>query len=1027
MKKRLIVIFTLALFALCSAFYTEAYAQTRLTGTVTDIAGQPLPGATVLVKGTTNTGTATDMDGNFALTVPSDATLTVSYIGFLPKDVVVGNQTNITIQLQEDAVALEDVVVIGYGVQRKSDVTGAIAQVKSSDLENRTATDIAQAMQGKAAGVQIVNTSGAPGSSSSIQIRGYSSNSKTSPLIIVDGLKVRNFNYLDPENIESMEVLKDAASAAIYGIEAGNGVILITTKSGSSSKTKGDGRIFYNFQQTFQEVAKDPDLMNAKEYMEYQILSGACNQDSFSTYDGVTDTYWPDYMFERGKMQRHTVGFQGGNERGNLYVSLTSMDNNGIITGDKDIYKRLTGQVNADYKIKSWAQIGITTSFEKSASRTVTENVSANTTVMGSILTYDPTVPYVYNDNNMPDYVRNWVNQGMPIPTDKDGNVYGISPFSGNSLIWHPAVMRDRTDSDNKGFNVRGTAYLNLTPIKGFTFTSRLGYRAGYSTSSAYNYEMFVNSTASQNFSITGRSTTNLYYQWENFANYAFNLGKNAFTAMAGMSFENTNSDFVNGSANQLSNYSPSFRYLSNSVNTSNMSLSGIPSESASLSYFGRVGWSYDNRYNVQASFRADAYDTSKLDKDHRWGYFPSVSVGWNISNEKFMKDITDGGILTSLKLRGSWGVNGNVNALGSYQYATTLSSSVRYGYDFTDTMIIGVSPSSVLPNPEIKWETSRQVDVGLDARFFNDRLSMGIDWYNKNTVDLLTSTTAPGNTGASTVYVNAGKVNNKGLEVELGWKDNIGDFSYSVNGNIATIKNLVVEGTSKDRVPGSAVWGASDVTYFEEGYPLWYLRTYVVDHIDQQTGAVVYKDFDGNGIINAEDREMTGSGIPDFTYGLTINLNYKGFDLTVYGAGVQGVEKLFALNRNDFAQTNLLREFYTNCWKSPSSTGYKYAKPDFTDTYCKVSDARVYDASFFKIKQIQLGYNVPGKLLKKIKLSQLRVYASMDDWFTFTKYPGLDPETSAMHGASSGAGMAIDFGSYPISKKVVFGVNVSF
>ena len=1005
-----------------------SYAQNRtIRGTVVDTGGEPVIGAAVTVVGNTRIGAATDLNGAFSLNVPAGATISVESIGYKTQTFAVGNQSVFNVVLEEDTEMLEETVVIGYGVQKKSDVTGAIASLKSDDLMNRSSTDAIQAMQGKAAGVQIVNSSGAPGATSNIQIRGYSSNSKTTPLMIVDGLKVRSIDYLDPENIASMEILKDAASAAIYGVEAGNGVILITTKSGSGMQ--GTGRVFYNFQHTVQNIARTLDVMNAKDWMAYMKLAGAATDETLD-YDGHTDMFWPDYMFETGHMERHTVGFQGGNDRGNLYVSLTSLRNNGIITGDKDVYNRLTGQINADYKINKWLQVGVTTSLVKNTSRSVSESTAPGTNLMGSILTYDPITPWSYPDSAVPERIRLWEAQGLELPKDPaTGQYYGASVFAGNSLIWHPAVMRDRTDSETNGFNINGTAFVNLTPIKGLTVTSRLGYRAGYTVSHAYNPKIFVNPTENQSFSINARSTTTLYYQWENFANYNFTIaGKHNFNVMAGMSFQKNTSDYVYGNATELTSYAPNFRYLNNAVNNPQMSIQGQPSESANMSYYGRIGWSYGNRYNIQANFRADAYDTSKLDKNHRWGYFPSVSAGWTLSNEPFMAGFKSATGITFLKIRASWGINGNVNALGSYQYSSTLSVGGRAGgYNLGSAYIDAVAPSSVLPNPNISWETSHQTDIGFDLRAFRDRFTLGFDWYNKDTHDLLTSTSAPANTGATTVYVNAGQVNNHGIEIEMAWKDNVGDFSYGISGNIATVNNKVVKGTSKDRVEGTSRWSSLPLTYFEEGYPMWYLRTYILDHIDQQTGEALYKDLDGNGQINGDDREFVGSGIPDFTYGLTINLAWKGFDFTIYGAGSQGAELFYSVNRGDFFAQNTLKEFYHNAWQSPSSTGYKYPKPNVSDQYTGVSNLRVFDASFFKIKQIQLGYTVPRNIVKKIALSSLRAYVSLDDWFTFTKYPGLDPETSNMGASSNGSGLGIDFGQYPISKKLVFGVNVSF
>ena len=989
---------------------------------VSDTDSEPLIGVAILEQGTSN-GTTTDANGEFSLRVSNaNVTLVMSYVGYQTQSVKLGGRSQVAVRLVEDSQLLEDVVVIGYGVQKKSDVTGAIASVKSSDLENRTATDLAQALQGKAAGVQIINSSGAPGAGSSIQIRGYSSNSKTSPLMIVDGLKVNDISYLDPETIESIEILKDAASAAIYGVEAGNGVILITTKSGSMSK--GTGRVFYNYQHSLQTAANLPKAMNAKQYKEYMILSGAAKETEFDHSPNV-DTNWQDVLLETGHQGRHTVGFEGANDRGKFYASLSYSENDGIIVGNKDTFSRLVGQINAEFKVKDYLTVGANVNITRSARSALGESSRTGESVLSGLLTADPTCPVIY-DGAIPARVQSQIDAGKAVPRDPNGNVYGVSSFCDQSYLWNPMVLIDRRDSSTKNFFVRGTAYANLTLMKGLVFTSRLGYQGGYGHTSTFNYEKYMTSKTNQAMSISGNMNERIYYQWENFANYNKTINKkHNISAMAGMSYQQTNTDNVNASANQLSNNSANFQYLNNAVNTAQMSVGGEPVVRANMSYFGRIGYAYGNKYNFQANFRADAYDTSKLDKSQRWGYFPSVSAGWTVSNEEFMKDIKAALALDQLKLRASWGINGNVNALGNYQYASTLESDAAYGNNLGNGFIVGVRPSVILPNPAIKWETSRQVDLGVDARFFNDRLTVGIDWYNKDTHDLLTSTAAPGNTGAERVYVNAGLVNNHGTEVELGWKDRIGDFTYSISGNFSTVHNKVKEGTSADRVPGQKIWSSYDVTYFEEGYPLWYLRTFVVDHIDQQTGAAVYKDLDGNGIINEDDRKMTGSGIPDFTYGVTLNLGYKGFDFLLLGSGSQGVELLYGLNRADALQQNTLAEFYTKAWQNSSSTGYKYPKPDINDRFIRTSDMRVYDASFFKIKQIQLGYTVPKKLVKHLKMSSLRAYVSLDDFVTITKYPGLDPEVS--HAGQEANGLGVDFGSYPMAKKVVFGVNVSF
>lgn len=1011
-------LFAVGLGSVCAA---GAYAQNRtVSGKVLDSGGWPLVGASVLLSGTSNQGTVTDADGLYRLSVPDGASIVFSCIGYVPVEEAVGNRSVINVILQEDLELLEETVVIGYGVQKKSDLTGSVASVKDSDLSNRSAVSPVQALQGKAAGVQIVNSSGAPGSESNIQIRGYSSNTATAPLMIVDGLKVSDINYLDPDNIASIEILKDAASAAIYGIEAGNGVILVTTKSGKDS---GSGRVFYNLMSSISQAANFPELMDAETYVAYQELQG---NNSSIYWDGKTDTYWPDYMLENGRTVRNTVGVEASNDKGSVYASLTYVSDDGIITGDKDSMKRLTGQINAGYRIKDWLFFGTNNSIERSTVRSVSEASSINASVLGAMMTYDPIVPWTYDMDDLPDEIRNKLDDGYILPVDPDGNIYGISLQSSGNLIYHPAVMRDRSDSGSDSFNLRGSAYLNLTPLKGLVLTSRFGYRAGYRNTSTYNHPFRISDNSVQNMSLSGTSGNNLFYQLENFANYDVDIRRHSISVMAGFSFQKDASNYVSGTTYLLTDTAENYRFLSFSKNDSRMTLSGLPSFRANMSYFGRVVWSYDRRYMVQANFRADAYDSSKLDPSNRWGYFPSLSAGWTVSNERFMSGIKDALRMSFMKIRASWGINGNVNAMGDYQYSDVLKADNSLGYNFNDTdgRYVGVGPSGVLPNPKIRWETSRQLDLGIDLRFFDERLAVSLDWYDKNTDDLITSTTAPGNTGSTTTYINAGKVNNHGTEIELSWKDNMGDFSYSVNGNLATLHNMVLEGTQVGRVAGFNIHTAEAVTYFEAGYPLWYLRLYEVSGVDRQTGAPVYADNRNDGVINDDDRIYAGSGIPDFTYGITVNLAYRGFDFVVYGTGAQGVERLFAMTRADNTTANTLKEFYTKAWQSPQSQGYVHPRPS-TDPKILCSTDRMFDASFFKIKQIQLGYTIPGKVLEKIRVGSARVYVSFDDFFTFTKYPGLDPETS-LYGASS-SGLGVDTGSYPISRKMVFGLNLSF
>ncbi len=1001
-----------------------AAQQRQLTGRVVDQDGDPVVGAYIEVVGT-SVGSVSGPTGTFTINVPANSSISVSFIGYIAQTVAIGDRTSVEITLEPDMVRVDDVVVIGYGVQRKSDVTGAVSQVRAEDLENRSVSTVGEALMGKTAGVNVLMTSGAPGDGPSIRVRGYSSNSSSDPLYIVDGLKVENINYLDPENIASLEVLKDAASAAIYGAQAGNGVVLITTKTGSKNTT---GRVFYNMQYTTSKISNIPEVMNAREFSEYMLEGNYTSQEimdtAWYTYKNGSkaDTYWPDHVFEKGALVRNTVGFEGGNDRGSLYVALSAINNNGVVVGKDDVYRRLTSQVNADYQVKPWLKVGLSNSIENFRAKNIRANSEVNGLVSTAIL-YDPVTPYLYEMDNLPSNIAALYNEGRPIITDDNGAIYGISTFA-TSQIWHPQQMIRSRSTKSNGVNTNGTFYADFTPIKNFVFTSRFGYRYSHNNSSTYVSPYYINSmNLSSNGTLTGRNSNALFYQWENFANYNFSLGKNNFTAMAGMSYQKSSNDFINVSTDLLTNEAENYRYISYSSASANDVVTGFPNEVVSMAYFGRLSWSYDNRYNLQVNFRADAFDTSKLSKQSRWGYFPSLSAGWTISNEAFMKDMSRRA-LSFLRLRASWGKNGNVNVLSDYVYNSTLTSNTYYNFTNTSGTIFGIAPSTVLPNPELKWEQSVQVDAGLDARFLNDRLTLTYDFYRKTTEGLLTTTTPAATTGGTSVYVNAGNVRNFGHEFELSWRERKNEFSYGISANLATINNKVVKGPSSSRLNGATVHPSTTITYFEEGYPVWYFRTYRVDHINPETGATVYKKADGTPTESPtdDDRVYTGSGIPDFNYGLTINMAYKGFDLTIFGSGQHGGKLLQAYYRTDLPTTNRLRYLYTDRWTT-SNTGASVPKPNVSDTRYWVSDAMLSSASYFKIRQIQLGYTIPKQYLRAVHISSLRVYASLDNFFTFTRYKGMDPETRS--NATNGIG--IDRLSFPTSKNIVFGLNLSF
>ena len=1035
MFKHLIKVSGIMMILLASLGSLPVSAQNRtISGKVVDTGGEPVIGAAVTVVGNSRIGAATDLDGNFTLSVPAGANIAVESIGYKSQTFAIGNQSNFNIVLEEDAEMLEETVVIGYGVQKKSDLTGAVASVREDDLKNRSTTDAAAALQGKAAGVHVL-TNGAPGEGASIRVRGYSSNGGSlSPLYIVDGLQVGGIQYLDPSLIESIEILKDAASAAIYGAQAGNGVVLVTTKSGA----EGKATVTYTGKATLQTFNRRPMMNRAEltEYLGYKYGTEWVNQQleandfSHPMYpNGVIDTDWISAFTEPTWSQQHGVSFSGGNRNGHFFTSLNYVYDDGIVKGKKDVYRRLTAQVNADYQLFKWLQVGVNSSIEKWGTQSVSQRGYGSS--FEQMLVMDPMTPVYWTDPSQMSLSFKTVYDALQAGTSdinyrlfRDENGWyantKYSDMEGSAL-----AKRDASDGTNGGFNINGTFFANLTPIKGLTITSRFGYRIAQSTSHSYSSPYWIGDRGSQKtYSISANANTSFYYQWENFANYIFNIGKNNFTVMAGMSYRENNNDNVSVSSSGediLKSYEENFRYINYLLDDAPKSVGNAPGKSASLAYFGRLIWNYDNRYSLQANFRADAFDSSKLPKSNRWGYFPSFSAGWTISNERFFKDNLDSRTFSFLKLRASWGRNGNISVLSGYPYNATINkggSSYQYHVEETGSTF-GSAPSK-LPNPNLKWETSEQFDFGLDARMFNNRLTLGVDYFNKQTKDLLFSVTIPSELGFTSVTTNGGNVLNRGWEFELGWRDRIGDFNYSISGNFNPLHNEVVslaEGATPQRRSDASSSNYQVESVFDVGYPIWYMNGYIYEGVAAD-GSPKIKDVDGSGDINSGDLTYVGQTTPKFTYGLSINMEWKGIDLAIYGSGVSGNVLMPVLHRTGFK--NELK-YYMDAYKNGS-----YPDPSKVagDYIFWSSTANVFKGDYFRIKQLQLGYTLPANITRKAAISNLRFYVSLDDFITFSKYPGLDPETASMNN-STGAGL--DFGSYPTMQKLLLGVNLTF
>ena len=1007
------------LLILAGSITASAQGKLTVTGKVIDELNSPMVGVSVIEKGTQN-GVMTDATGKYTITASAGSVLEFAYLGYLTVEKPAINGT-LNINMEPDNEMLEETVVVGYGVQKKSSLTGSVSQVKSEDITGRTITSPAQALQGKTSGVQVLTSSAKPGASPSIRVRGIGSNGSSDPLVVVDG-RIGSLAGIDPNDIESMEVLKDGASAAIYGAEAGNGVILITTRKG-----KGDGKITYDYQFTSQSLARVPQMMNAEQYIDYYTEAGLISLESFyNNWDFQTNTDWTKVGFENSEMHRHNVTFSAGDMNRSIYVSGSYLNNDGIVAGNKDFYERLTGMVNASWKIKPWLEIGTNNQVEYYKSSSVSEGSEYGSYLL-AVLNLDPLTKPLYSVDNLPKHMANiyYDNSHAPMLGDGNGNIYGVSNFN-TSENQNPLIMRDSSDNNSKGYNINGTTYINFMPIKGLTITSRLGYRLSSSESYSVGHDYYANAMHHQNYlSVSASAYNSTYWQWENFLNYNKSIKGHDFGVMLGTSFTESRSFGLSGSkcgddtdlGFQKDN--PLFWYFSyaTAVGTANDDVSGGEETfSRKNSYFGRLNYEYKGRYLFQASLRADAADSSVLPIETRWGYFPAASAGWVVSNEQFMGDTKSW--LSHLKLRASWGQNGSLSSLGGYRYATVISGTGQYPTGNGNEYILGYAPSAT-GNKELKWETAEQTNVGIDTRFFSNRLSFSADWFLKNTKDLIVSGITPSTVVGNTASpVNAGNIQNTGLEFELGWQDGIGDFTYGIRGNISTLKNKVTYiHESLDAIDGQSFHTYGAITRFEVGKPAWYFYGYEFEGIDAETGNPNFKDLNGDQQITDADKTMIGKAIADLTYGITLTAAWKGIDLIVFGTGSYGADIYSCLNRPDYT-LNKLTYFTEDRWTPTNKTGRNPRAGASEMSKYYTSSASVFDGSFFKIKQIQLGYTFPQKWMKTIKVQNLRVYGSLDDFFTFSDYPGFDPEVT---------NMGVDKGSFPTSKKIVAGVSLTF
>ena len=1038
----------------------EAVQQSKtVTGTVSD-AGGPVIGATIMEKGTSN-GTVTDLDGNFSLNVQPGATIVISYIGYKTQEVVVGNQSNFTIDLTEDADVLEEVVVVGYGVQKKKLVTGATVQVKGDDIAKLNTTNALAAMQSQSPGVQIVQSSGQAGSGYKVNIRGIGTMGDSAPLYVIDGVAGGDINSLNPNDIESIDVLKDAASAAIYGARAANGVILVTTKQGKAGKIQ----VSYDGYVGWQYLAKKPDVLNAKEFMYAQDLIAFNDGQDFKdwksmlpadTYQSIMDgtwngTDWIEESYHKGApITNHSIGVIGGNDISTFALGFSYTNQKGIFGGNNQSdYERYNVRLNSDHTILKGKdfdiiKVGENFTFNHTGNEGIdTGNMYWNN--MHDLLIGNPLIP-AYNANG--DYFTN---------ADYAAAGYNLGATPVNPLA--NADTKGLGLHASKGWNLFMSAYLQIQPIKDLIFKSQFGYRY-WSGSYRSMTRIHANGTdvatqdgASQSLDVGSQIS------WENTLSYTKQFGLHNLNVVIGNTIQkNSYGEHLEASGkNNLFEDDWKRAWVGNTQNAqlADVALNGYPIGDWSLaSFFGRASYNYDERYMAQFTLRADG--SSNFAKGHRWGYFPSASIGWVVTNESFMESAQSW--LNFLKLRASWGQNGN-QSISNFQYLTTFSFAAANGYFYGVNQGVAnhTAPTTggyadVLQNPDVTWETSEQIDLGIDARFLNSRLGLAFDYYVKKTKDWLLQAPILAVYGLGAPYVNGGDVKNSGVELGLNWNDHVGDFRYGINFNVAYNKNEVTKINNGEGIihgPSSVlIQGSEEVYRAEEGEPIGYFygmktagvfqnqaqvdawkQTYT-DNIhggNPQPGDLIYVDTNGDNVIDSSDRCNIGDPHPDWTAGLNINMSYKGFDFSITAAGAFGQQILRSTNNDSNMADNLSQKLVYGSWRGEGTSNFLPKLNNLKNiNFMTMSDIWLEDADYVKIQNITLGYDFTN-IWKNSPFSQLRLYFAAQNLFTITGYSGMDPEMGADGGYSYGWAAGIDNGFYPNPRTYMVGVNIKF
>ena len=1029
-------------------------------GTVKDNNGEPVIGATIMESGTKN-GTVTDADGNFVIEIASDSKLDITSIGYKSQTVKPSATGTTSVSLSEDSNLLDDVVVVGYGTQRKKLITGSTVHVTADDIAAVNAVDAFGALQSQASGMNIVMNSGQPGEGYKVTIRGMGTAGSNTPLYVVDGVPGANIDDLSPNDIESIDVLKDAASSAIYGARASNGVILVTTKKG---KAGGHVQVSFDGYMGWQNPnTNDVTPLNAKQYME--INDKAYQIQGVATYDWQklipkqyaqimngtwNGTNWlEETTIHNAPIHNASLSISGGSEISRFALGFTKFHQTGTIGAPADPkYDRYTVRLNSDYSLirkkgHDILKIGENATFSATDKRGVSVGGIYGNSIR-NLLAMSPLLP-AYNDEG-----------GYYEYKDIQADAWDFSAEMANPLA---QMKYDNGFGYTKVYRLQTNFFLEFSPIKDLTYRASAGwlYRHREGRSYVPVYEL-SSKKSNPNDDVSQNQSYSVRWSLENTLNWVKSFDKHHVDVLLGQSVEKWG--YGNGvnvtNSNSLFPGSFEHAYIANAnvVDPSLTSIGGSPEAQGALSsFFGRVNYNYDETYLLSLVLRADG--SSNFARGHRWGYFPSISAGWVISNEKFMESTK--AWMDFLKIRASWGQNGNCN-ISNFQYLATIALDDPYYFNNKDNPALGAYPN-ILPNEDVKWETSEQLDFGFDARFLNNRLGIAFDWYKKTTKDWLVRAPMLLSYGTNAPYVNGGDIENKGYEIQLNWNDKIGkDFRYSVSANFSHNKNEVTRLANSEGIihggSNAIAQNTAELYRIQVGYPIGYFWGYEMEGIIQnetqlqeyldrncngdkanslqgeslQPGDVMFKDVNGNGKIDKgdDDKTMIGDPNPDFTLGLNINVSYKGFDFALNGYGSFGQQVAKSYRQfSDHPDDNYCTDVYSKYWTGEGSTNrYPRFSDGKTANMSEISRVWIEDADFFKISRISLGYDFK-RLYSKLPVQKCRLYVSLSNFFTFTGYSGMDPEVGFGNGASWASG--IDCGYYPSARSWQVGLNINF